>query len=63
MDPQPIRVQVEVISPEVVDRLEKDNQLLRQEIKQLRDQHEALRRTVYRIMDIVGELRKGKGTS
>lgn len=58
MSDQPVRVQVEVITPEVVNRLEQDNLLLRQEIKQLRDQQEALRRTVYRIMDIVGELRK-----
>ena len=34
---QPVKVVVEVVTPEVVSRLEADNQLLRQELKQVRD--------------------------
>lgn len=59
----PVRVVVEVVTPEVVSRLEADNTLLRQEMKQLRDKHEALHRTVYRLLDVVAELKRGKGWS
>lgn len=61
MDPQPLKVVVEVVTPEVVSRLEADNQLLRQENKQLRDKLESLHRTVYRLIDVVGELKRSKG--
>lgn len=60
MDGLPLKVVVEVVTPEVVSRLEADNQLLRQEMKQLRDKHEALHRTVYRLMEAVGDLKRGK---
>lgn len=50
------RVVVEVVTPEVVSRLEADNTLLRQEMKQLRDKHEALHRTVYRLMEKVSDM-------
>lgn len=57
---QPINVVVQVVTPEVVNRLEAENQLLRQELKQIRDKHEALHRTVYRLMDVISDLRKGR---
>lgn len=63
MSELPLKVVVEVVTPEVVSRLEADNQLLRQEMKQLRDKHEALHRTVYRLMDTVAELKREKGKS
>ena len=50
------RVVVEVVTPEVVSRLEADNALLRQEMKQLKDKHEALHRTVFRLMEKVSDL-------
>ena len=63
MSKKPTRVVVEIVTPEVVSRLEADNQLLRQEMKQLRDKHEALHRTVYRLMDTVADLKREKGKS
>lgn len=63
MSKKPTRVVVEIVTPEVVNRLEADNQLLRQEMKQLRDKHEALHRTVYRLMDTVADLKREKGKS
>lgn len=57
------RIIVEVVTPEVVSRLEGDNALLRQEMKQLRDRHEALHRTVYRLLETVAELKREKGKS
>ena len=55
------RIIVEVVTPEVVSRLEADNALLRQEMKQLRDKHEALHRTVYRLLETVADMRRDKG--
>lgn len=63
MDQLPLKVVVEVVTPEVVSRLEADNQLLRQENMQLRDRLEALHRTVYRLIDVVAELKREKGKS
>lgn len=57
---QPVKVVVEVVTPEVVSRLEADNQLLRQELKQVRDRLNALHATVYRLLETVGDLRRGK---
>lgn len=57
------RIIVEVVTPEVVSRLEADNTLLRQEMKQLRDRHEALHRTVYRLLETVADLKREKGKS
>ena len=55
------RIIVEVVTPEVVSRLEADNAVLRQEMKQLRDKHEALHRTVYRLLETVADMRRDKG--
>ena len=57
---QPVKVVVEVVTPEVVSRLEADNQLLRQELKQVRDRLNALHATVYRLLETLGDLRRGK---
>lgn len=54
----PLKVVVEVVTPEVISRLEADNALLRQENKELRDKHEALHRTVYRLMETVSDLKR-----
>lgn len=50
-DQQPPRIIVEVASPEVVKRLEAENAALRNEVKKLREQHNSLHATVYRLMD------------
>ena len=57
------RIIVEVVTPEVVSRLEADNALLRQEMKQLRDRHDALHMTVYRLMEKVSDLKRQLGKS
>ena len=57
------RIIVEVVTPEVVSRLEGDNALLRQEMKQLRDRHEALHRTVYRLLETIADMKREKGKS
>ena len=56
MSDQPFRVVVEVVTPEVVTRLEKENQELLQEVAQLRQQHNSLHATVYRLMDRFADL-------
>lgn len=61
--PKERRIIVEVVTPEVVSRLEGDNALLRQEMKQLRDRHEALHRTVYRLLETVADMKREKGKS
>lgn len=57
------RIIVEVVTPEVVNRLEGDMALLRQENKQLRDRQEALHRTVYRLLETVADLKRAQGKS
>lgn len=57
------RIIVEVVTPEVVSRLEGDMALLRQENKQLRDRQEALHRTVYRLLETVADLKRAQGKS
>lgn len=57
------RIIVEVVTPEVVSRLEADNALLRQEMKQLRDRHDALHMTVYRLIETVADLKRKLGKS
>lgn len=58
MNELPLKVVVEVVTPEVVSRLEADNALLRQEMKDMRNKHEALHRTVYRLMETVADLKR-----
>lgn len=58
MADQPFRVVVEVVTPEVVTRLEADNAALRQELTQLRQQHNSLHATVYRLMDRFADLNR-----
>lgn len=57
------RIIVEVVTPEVVGRLEADNEALREELKQLRAQHDRLHQTVYRLMEVVSDLKRNKGKS
>ena len=62
-EPEPTRVIVEVVTPEVVGRLEADNAALRSDLKKLRSEKDALHNTVYRLMDVVAELRRQQGKS
>lgn len=62
-EPTPSRVIVEVVTPEVVGRLEADNAALREELKQLKHEKDALHSTVYRLMDVVADMRKRQGKS
>lgn len=63
MDKYERRIIVEVVSPEVVSRLEGDIALLRQEMKQLRDRQEAQHRSMYRLLDTIAELKRQMGKS
>lgn len=58
MPDQPFRVVVEVVTPEVVSRLEAENKALREQVKLLQGQHNSLHATVYRLMDRFGELKR-----
>lgn len=58
MPEQPFRVVVEVATPEVVKRLEEENQALRNDLRTLRSQHEKLHETVYLLMNRFGELKR-----
>ena len=55
---QPVRVVVEVVTPEVVTRLTNDNVALREELARLQQQHNSLHATVYRFMDQFVELKR-----
>lgn len=57
------RIIVEVVTPEVVSRLEAENALLRQELATLRNKHDALHMTVFRLMETVADLKRQKGKS
>lgn len=55
---QPFKVVVEVVTPEVVSRLEADNQALRKEMDLILKKHEALHGTVYRLMETIANLKR-----
>ena len=59
----PTRIVVEVVTPEIVGRLEADNVAMRADLKQLRTEKDALHSTVYRMMDVISDLRKKQGKS
>ena len=59
-DKQPVRVVVEVASPEIVRRLEEENAQLRKELGQALDRVDALHRTTYEILGIINDLKKEK---
>lgn len=56
----PMKVVVEVATPEVINRLTADNDALRADVAQLRLEKDKLHQTVYRLMDVVSGLKKGK---
>ena len=56
MADQPIRVVVEVATPEVVARLQEEYAALRDELKQLQQQHNSLHATVYRLLERFADL-------
>lgn len=58
MSDQPIRVVVEVATPELIKRLDQENHELRQELNQLRSQHNALHATVYQLLSRFGDLKR-----
>jgi len=55
---QPIRVVVEIATPEVIKRLEGENEALRQELKLTKAQFGKLHETVYQLMSRFSELRR-----
>ena len=59
----PTKIVVEVVTPEIVGRLEADNVAMRADLKQLRTEKDALHSTVYRMMDVISDLRKKQGKS
>lgn len=58
MSDQPFRVVVEVVTPEIVNRLQEDNAALRKDLQQLQAQHNALHATVYRLLDRLSDLQR-----
>ena len=54
----PIRVVVEVVSSEVVNRLEKENSDLRSEVSHLEKRLESVNRTLYELMEVLAELKR-----
>lgn len=57
------RIIIEVATPAVVKRLEDENAALRKDYEILKSQHERLHATVYRLMEKVADLTRGKGKS
>lgn len=55
-----MKVVVEIATPEVINRLQADNDALRTDLKQLRSEKDTLHHTVYRLLEVVSELKKGK---
>lgn len=60
-DQIPHRIVVEVISHADVERLERRDEDLRQEIKLLEGKIEGLHRTIYEVMEALGRLRSKRG--
>ena len=58
---QPQRIIVEVISHADVERLERRDEDLRNEIKALEGKIEGLHRTIYDVMEALGRLRSKRG--
>ena len=59
----PTKIVVEVVTPEIVGRLEADNAAMRTDLKQLRAEKDSLHAALYRLMDVVSDLRKRQGKS
>lgn len=57
------RIIVEVVTPEVVARLEAENAALKSDYKQLLAMHQKLHETVYRLMQTIADMRRDKGKS
>lgn len=57
------RIIIEVATPSVVKRLEDENAALRKDLNILSSQHQRLHETVYRLLEVVGELKRQKGKS
>lgn len=57
----PEKIVVEVISHADVERLERRDEDLRQEIKVLEGKIEGLHRTIYEVMEALGRLRSKRG--
>lgn len=57
-DELPIRVVVEIATPETVKRLEDENAKLRKELGAQKDRIEVLHRTIYELMGVVSELKR-----
>ena len=53
----PEKIVLEVVSPEVVSRLEARDDALRAEISQLENKLEGLHRTIYELLETIGSLR------
>ena len=60
-DQIPQRIIVEVISHADVERLERRDEDLRNEIKALESKIEGLHRTIYDVMEALGRLRSKRG--
>ena len=57
------RIIIEIATPEVVSRLKADNEELSKKLKEMERKHNALHETVYRLMEVVSELKRNKGKS
>lgn len=63
MDKPERRIIIEVATPTVIGQLQARIDALEKENKDLKAKHNALHDTVYRLMEIVGDLRRNKGKS
>ena len=59
-DKQPVRVVVELVSAADVTRLEARDEDLWNELKQLRKENEALRRSFYELLEVFGEFKRSR---
>lgn len=53
-----LKIQIETISPGIVEDLKKENQDLRNDIKKLQGQYNSLYETLYSFMEKFAELRR-----
>lgn len=60
VDAQPIRIQVELMSSAEVKRLEGRDDDLREELKQLRSEYVALRRSFYELLEVFGDIKHSR---
>lgn len=55
---KPFKIIIEMVTPESVNALKRENEELRHELKRMQAQHNGLHETVYRFMENFAEMKR-----